>query len=389
MRLLLLALTLTACDPIAATATGDDGGGQATVSDGADGTADGQDGADDGQDGADDGSSDGQDGGGTDDSADPGPVVTADPYSVLGHAQECAVALGRVPGFSCQTDGIDVPITVGGVEPAEADYRDDMRCDKPAMLTGSCLPWSKVGWLPGETWGGAPNPDVNWVFTCRRDSLSPGRDGGVFNDIAMIGHRTSTGETCFFQSFPYSTVERAPSPLERADETPSEHPTADEFWLDPADTARISCGPRCHDNDPWIHSPYIDQVHRADGSGALLVPSLTDLDQPYTVVGTAFSGWELPFQQIRPDGNGCVACHRIGTGGTCSTFARYAGGGDAGFLPLSDHARTFPNSHWMPPTGATSEAEWAAEWEDDIDQLLSCCSNPFAAGCNLSGIPME
>ena len=156
--------------------------------------------------------------------------------------------------------------------------------------------------------------------------------------------------------------------------------------MEPADTAGISCGPRCHDNDPWIHSPYLDQVRRADGSGALFVPPMETARPPYRVVGTAFEDWRL--EQIQPADNGCVACHRIGTGGSCSTFARYAGG-DGASMPLTEHARTFPQSHWMPPGGAGSVEDWEATWRADLQQILDCCDDPSDPACNRSDLPAE
>ena len=119
-----LALTLLiACSPVTVDVggAGDADPPDVGSTDGAD-DSDGTDGADDsdGTDGADD--SDGADGsqtGDPGDTAEDGPVVTADPSTILGHAQECAVALGRIPGFSCQTDAIEVPITVDGVVPGD------------------------------------------------------------------------------------------------------------------------------------------------------------------------------------------------------------------------------------------------------------------------------
>lgn len=353
---------------------GDDGEDGTSATDGADGVSDGEDGAADGVDGED-----------TADSGDPpGPEVTADPYTVLGHAQECAVALGRVPGFSC-ADALEVPMPVGGAQLEDSAYSDGMRCDKPSMLRGDCTPWSRVGYVQGETWGGDPDPDVDWVYTCRRRNVSGGRDAPVYDDVAMIGHRKSTGETCFFQAFPYNAVERAPSPLELPEDTPDGFPTVRDFWMQPADTANISCGPRCHDNDPWIHSPWIDQVRRTNGR--LVVPAIDDpVNSPYTVVGTAFSWWQL--EQIKPDGNGCVSCHRMGLGGSCSTFTSYASG-DPDWLPVTDHVQAFPLSHWMPPGASGSEDDWEATWRDSVAEILSCCNNPNATACNRQDIPSE
>jgi hypothetical protein len=87
------------------------------------------------------------------------------------------------------------------------------------------------------------------------------------------------------------------------------------------ETVNISWGPGCHDNGL-----------NPDGSGRTLVPSITDLSQPYVVVGKAFSDWDMPFEQLKPADN-------------------------AGYMARSASASDLPDSHWMSPTGAASEAE--------------------------------
>jgi hypothetical protein len=315
----------------------------------------------------------------------PAPPVTDPPRTLRGFTQECGVALGPVPGFDCMEDAVEVPITIGGVPVGPADARDDLRCDKPVMLTGNCIAYSRVGHKTGRTWDGREDPDVDWVFTCRRNTVSPGPTGGVFGDIAMIGHRKSTGETCFFQAFPTEPWTRAPAPLEPPEATPPGAPTAEAFWLPPGSTAGIACH-RCHDNDPWIHSPWIDQARHPLDPSRTLVPPGGGRDAPYVVVGRAFRAWEKDLRHLNPAGNGCVACHRIGTGGTCGAFARYSTG-DAGFYPVSDSAAAFPASHWMPPGAAGTEAAWDAVWGDDIAEIIACCGNPGDPACGTEAIP--
>lgn len=309
-----------------------------------------------------------------------GARVRHDPRTIQGHAEECEVALGPVPGFDCLGDGQEMPITIEGARPPDASWTRAMlegTCDRPVMLQATCIPWSRVGRMQGTTASGAPDPDVDWVFTCRRAGLDGGPTGGLYDDIAMIGHRRSTGATCFFQAFPTAPRTTMPSPAAS---------DAASIWIPPGATAGIACI-RCHDADPWVHSPYIDQVRNPDDPSRPYVPEGGALDAPYHVVGQAFSGWPRPLEQIRPDGNACVGCHRIGTGDSSGMFLRYAAGGEHR-MPVSQLASAWPTSHWMPPgPGVPDEATWDAVYAESVRQLVTCRAQPEAPGCGRTAIP--
>lgn len=308
------------------------------------------------------------------------PPVTADRMTVLGHAQECAQVLGPIPGFDCIADADPVPVTLAG-EPASSEV---FVCDRPSLLEGSCNRWTRAG-RKGGTWlNGDPRPEVTFVFTCRSsDVAEPTEEGGIYHDVAMIGHNAETGATCFFQSFPTERIRYFPSPLTAGG--PPDVGTADalDVWDRPALTADIHCN-RCHGADPWIHSPWIDQMRSREDASQPLVPWTALGQPPYHVVGTAFSSWNL--RHLAPEGNACLACHRIAPGELCEDGVRYASG-EPIWLPLTDAGRAWPTSHWMPPEGAASQAEWESVWRPHVDQLLGCCRNPSNAECARQDVP--
>jgi hypothetical protein len=304
------------------------------------------------------------------------PPVTADRMSVLGHAQECAQALGPIPGFDCIEDADPVPVLVDGVQATS----NPSTCDTPSLLEGSCNIWTRAGSKPGTNHDGSLKPEVTFAFTCRSsDDQAPTDEGGVYHDVAMIGHNADTGATCYFQSFPDGRVRYFPSP-NTAESTPDYGTMpAEDRWDEPASTANINCQ-RCHSADPWIHSPWIDQVESRHDAPSPIVPWTGSNDSPYHIVGTAFLDWEMSYFDL-PD-NACTSCHRIGTRG-CNTFVDYSAG-DNSFMPLSTTTQGVP---WMPPAFPGDDATWEGIWRDPVEEILDCCANPSNPSCNRTPTP--
>lgn len=301
------------------------------------------------------------------------PPVVHSPNTVRGHAEECTQALGPIPGFDCLDDADAVPVVVDGVRTMEVVDR----CDAPSLLEGTCNPFTRVGAKQGTHFDGTPNPDVTFVFTCRSsDTEPPTNAGGIFHDVAMIGHHARTGATCYFQSFPgdEERVRAFPSPLTAGEDPDVGEVDAAHVWELPARTADSRCV-RCHAADPWIHTPWIDQLARRDAPDELLVPLTGGIDTPYHIVGEAFTGWQMAHFDL-PD-NGCTSCHRVGTEG-CDNFVRYSTGGVSS-VPLSPSADGVP---WMPPESPTDPAAWDA----DVDVILSCCMDPSVPECNATPV---
>ena len=347
--------------------------------------------------------------------------VTTPPASsapdILAHGKQCSNRLGKLPAFSC-LDGTELPIDVQGKR-LRADMTPDERalynfsgttqqnCDHPALLSlsdqGRCVPFSRVGRLSSFGPDGKVLADVDAVFTCRRyrarlageawqGTMYDGKSFPAFEDIAVIQHSRVTGETCFFQMLKagYAPMDgrRVPPPDEATLPTgsPAYAIKSQDFWMTPTDTAAKNCN-RCHDADPWIHSPYIDQAKNA--SGELIVPRGDfggGRSGRYSVLGAPFAAWQPVVAVSSTDttdtkGNSCTSCHDIGSLGGCTKWAAMSTGRMTMPNGTTTEAQSFANRYWMPPhasAGATAIndlATWKSEgWEKATQHLLDCCA---------------
>jgi hypothetical protein len=315
-------------------------------------------------------------------------------YTIGDYAKEVAAELGPIPSFSILEKGEAIPITLDDVEVASGQHSASGECDRPALLglgsDGQCVPYSRIGRLPGlSPASGQPDPNIQWIFIARRYKIRANPDDPIFEDVAIIGHHRQTGFTAFFQMLDTingKDASRIPSPMEPASETPGGFPTAEEFWLPPVQTAGIGCN-RCHDSDPFIHTPYVDQVRIKSGAGSLVPIVPSSAKGHYKFVGSqAFTSWKKP-NQFKPAGNLCITCHRIGTSASSESFAQWATG-DTFPSQLSKAYKTYPNSHWMPPGESESmtKEEWGTLYKSSLLQLLSCNQNSAQAVCKLQEI---
>lgn len=213
---------------------------------------------------------------------DPGaPPITATPGTPLHHAQTCAQYLGPIPAMSC-ADAELMPITVDGVEV----FDTPASCDRPSALTGTCEAGERIAArYIGTHHDGSPRPEVVFVNFCR--------DGGM----GVIGHNAETGATCFFHiNMAFPNDARHPG---------SNDPNYDDYWQSADVVAADNCQ-GCHQADPWLHSPWIDQLRDPDDPSLPLVPLTASKDSPYVVVG---GGFTQPDHDGAPE-NACTSCHR-------------------------------------------------------------------------------
>ena len=208
------------------------------------------------------------------------PLVTAEPGTPLYHAQQCAQELGPIPGFSC-SDALEIPVTVNG----KRVFEDQETCDRPAAFAEPCDVGNRVGRKQGTHFDGRPRSEVMYVTFCR--------DGGM----GVIGHNAETGATCFF------SVEET---TDAFGVVPGQHdPGYDEAWQAPEVVAKDGCVD-CHHADPFLHSPWIDQVRDPHNPSEPLVPAIASATSPYFVVGDVFP--QPKFADL--PGNACTHCHR-------------------------------------------------------------------------------
>ncbi len=207
--------------------------------------------------------------------------------TALEYAYECEAVLGPLPKFSC-ADAIEAPTTKNGIsvtfpsgndEGAGSSNPDD--CDHPWAFGLACQTGNKIGRYQGLLSDGSENPDVVFVTFCR--------DGG----LGVIGHKLSTGETCFFSVVDGTDVNNPPKPDERG---------YNQAWMSPRVVAADNCQ-NCHMASPFLHTPAVDQLTHPSNPSELLVP-LTG-NNPYSIIGEEF---RIP--HTTNINNSCTACHR-------------------------------------------------------------------------------
>ena len=251
------------------------------------------------------------------------PPITAVEGTPLHHAQTCAQYLGPIPAMSC-ADAALMPITVDGVEVFETPPR----CDRPSALTGTCETGERIAAkYIGTHHDGSPRPEVVFINFCR--------DGGM----GVIGYNSETGATCFFHiSQRYSNMVRHPG---------SDDPDYDEYWQNAREVAADNCQ-GCHQADPWLHSPWIDQLKDPDEPSKTLVPVLEGKAPPYVVVGDGFS---QPFHDGAPQ-NSCTSCHR----------------------PQCDNGFAVPLGQLVMP-GPFADSTYHSQVSDDLQAMRDWCAS--------------
>lgn len=217
--------------------------------------------------------------------------------SALMYARECEKHLGPFPKFRFQ-DAIEIPIYQDGkrVVVTEQNLWNTLsKGDKPAAFGDPFQLGNRVGRYQGKKEDGSPNPDVVFV--------SFYRDGG----LGVIGHNMKTGATCFLSVAEITDV--------RGDVPTPDMPGYDKAWQPPSVVARDGCV-KCHMADPFLHSPWIDQVRDPANPKKTLVPLIADTDSPYFVIGEEFPAPPgrkpgEPHATIPKhlEGNKCVECH--------------------------------------------------------------------------------
>lgn len=249
-------------------------------------------------------------------------VAEARADALQDYAQQCDAAIGAtIPDFDCDA-GTEVPVT----HPHPNANYPLTSCDRPNRLNRECDPGSKFQVF-------TRTPDVFSVGHCRKK----GRPNGEYGDIAVIQYNRNSGATCFYQA-----LGTLPAKVMAPSKGQGAWP-----WISPSGTAGIQCA-ECHDNGPFIRSPYLDQV-----TGANALPGSDDFGfnstQPYAFVGSDFAAWKA--FKVEVVGNECIGCHRLGANnfglnsGTALDFAIRA-------TAPSENQKNPPSADspiWMPP----------------------------------------
>jgi hypothetical protein len=222
-------------------------------------------------------------------------------------ARACELATNiDFPDFDCD-QGTAVPET----HLSGSGYPDQL-CDRPNVLNHQCDPGSRFQVVKQTN-------DAIVVGHCRKKGGADHRYG----DIAAIQYNQVNGATCFYQALDDS------SNLSNTVTAPIKGNGPGQFpWLSPANTAGIQCV-KCHDNGPFVRSPYLAQLN---GEGKNRLPGTNsgtgpwdrrftwNKTLPYTFVGADFQSWKVYSLSVTGTGSLCTGCHRMGISSVASSF---------------------------------------------------------------------
>lgn len=324
-------------------------------------------------------------------------------YDLHAYAEECKKELGEIPTPSC-LEGQIIPVfnSDANVEITDKNFEEHgTKCDKPSLLrtnltnllTGfsPCVPYTRMG-RPAAQEGF----NTHWVWTCRRYFVRH-KDDVMFDDINMIGHNKDTGATCFFVSHINRKKPKRGND-EGHDGTKVPAITSKEgldFWKSPEQMSNVPAwrgGSQhctdCHDNDPFIYSPFIQQVKSENGKSILP----RNPYGKYYVVGSKYfndGSWDVK-RLVSKEASSCLLCHFIGSKRTCGDFAKMSVG-------LKEHrnlTETYQKFHWMPVTDdhpydwALTDAQKVAPVEETNPEFIkavkfinNCCKHPKDEKC--------
>lgn len=292
-------------------------------------------------------------------------------------AATCDATMGSgatVPPFDCDVDGIELPVTLNG-HPFRLNV--DTQCDRPNMFEGDCMPHNKLVPL-------ASTATATTVAICRTFVAPSGgfTSTSGYDEIDVIQYNKQTGDTCFYTTTgklpdggfrPFGSIPGNAPPPSAGVGTIAAATGAFPFWQTPSLLAvdRASQCVSCHDNGPFIRSPFVKQVEfslpasiRADlGFGN----DNFNLTQPYRIDGQVFANanWRAVSISLANGDTTCTSCHRMGVsslflgGGTSIDFGPTSVGcygnqepncdlynGPNDFIPQAQNPAA---PHWMIP----------------------------------------
>ena len=361
----------------------------------------------------------------------PNPALQAEVLDLRVYAKHCKAEMGLdasvlLPTMNC-LDGVEIPVTVGGVRPDAATYealkRGEIGCDNPSWI-GDGEPCANYSFIVNE----AINDEVVAVLFCRQRSFSSHLDEAGrreafeaaptqenfealynFESLGLILTNTVSGATCFFERVhdTYGGYVSMPdsSALPSLDVLPKPRPpegVPDYYW---AQEARVLWHPpvlianeaqcvSCHDSDPFVRSAHIhglDILPPHNPSRPYFMASEIgrrhQARQPPQAISTSpVVGEDGPEDQI------CTSCHHIGAALGCHLFSRYYTGTEP--QPGQEESLPFEARVLMPPKDAIhgmtadddQEETWRARYQRHVDKLLCCCEDPSALGCTLQDL---
>jgi hypothetical protein len=324
--------------------------------------------------------------------------------STEAYADKCVAELGDIPFFDKKGDGdygtfncldaTPLATTVTDATGAVTYPKDQSdACDNPQYIYSLCERNAVTGQSNGPRVTSAANAEgTHWVLLCRKAK----EEEGAYNDIAMIGHNPYTGKTCFFQNALYSRTDglHVPHPGDRVESEDSPQQSA-SLWsgIHGGIGSGIECA-SCHDADPFIHSPWIDQALTPAGDPVVPKMGIDDdfalgyADAPYSIVNLKGQGWTMPKMLTSPEAAACTRCHRMGDGRWTRGWIDRLVGEDASWTNMTTESyREFKHAFWMPPdVDGVDEASWPeSDFGKAVAFIQNCGKHPDA--CQWAELP--
>ncbi|MFT3696294.1 MAG: PPC domain-containing protein [Kofleriaceae bacterium] len=312
------------------------------------------------------------------------------------YGQRCVDEMGEIPFFtktgdqsydtySC-LDSTEIPMTAtdasGNVNHPESGTL--AKCDKPQYIYSLCEAGPRVAERTNDQ-------GTHWVLLCRK-SIG-GLHNDQYNDIAMIGHNPFTGKTCYFQNALYSKTDGGHVPH------PADKEKSQNLWsgVHGGIGSGIECN-RCHDADPFIHSPWIDGAK--DGQGNPIIPKMgldPDFpvganDTPYSIVNLKGQGWTQEKQLVSAEANACLRCHRMGGGQWATGWLDRLQGTDTSWTSITTDVWNQPfHKFWMPTdVSFDTDTAWAgSDFAKALQFIRKCGSTPSDPSCIWKDIPQS
>jgi hypothetical protein len=301
--------------------------------------------------------------------------------------KKCQDVLGPMPKLNC-ADGVEILVkqTIQGLDASEITSlnfnAESQLCDNPKWAPGNgeneaCLPHAHIARYPSQD----SSKQTNWVLLCRPMSLFP-KNSFRFASIQLIGHNSTTGDTCFFEG-PLNELTLLKGNDGKSIPTITSKEGA-QFWQPPLQVYRYGCV-SCHSPYPWIHSPAVRHLQK---DGQLIVPpnkpwgkykivqhSSIDLGvdkAAITVLETVMPGSK----------NMCLNCHRLPGGNLFHSEGLIPLHlGDAAFVShpfvlsrvvgrMTSHALRFPSDpiHWESTPPKFHKSDSLEKWNSSAER---------------------
>ena len=300
--------------------------------------------------------------------------------------QKCTEAMGgiEVPAFNCDEGTLVPENNLTGVYPVQL-------CDAPNVLHGVCDPGSRFQVLK-------QTDEVVIVAHCRKQNNAD----GFYGDVAVIQYNRTTGATCFYQALQNTQPDNTFDDeliLPAQTTAPSEGNGQGKFpWLHPYVTAGINCV-GCHDNGPFIRSPYLAQLRDEpknrlpgtnSGPGPFDQQGTWNQTIPYKFIGSDFQKWKAYSVSLSGTGGGCMQCHRLGISSFGGGFSMNAGTAQNFGIIATDTQQASKNVHsgvspiWMRP----GDTIFKPEVFNMAFAASACATALVQQGNNSPGLPI-